>query len=163
MNVQPPLQTQTRKRHSSVTHSISCTERRVRVLLFWASWLRSVDELQQRKVNKVSPGLSGAAVDDSRQDLRLIKNAAPLARRHAEGQGSVSFEPRGLQVAQSGVWEVSTLATSEGREGGKGGRDARGSYLKSITCLTTGTGDLWSTLHNARTYYLSCPVWRWHE
>lgn len=72
----------------------------MRVLLFWASWLWLVGELQQKKV---FPRRIEAAVADSQQDLVLIKNAAPLLLADSRA-GLVSFELgcRSLTVK----WEV---------------------------------------------------------
>lgn len=69
-------------------------------LPFWASWLRLVGELQQKKV---FPRLTEAAVADSQQNLHLIKNAAPLSLADSRA-GLVSFELgcRSLAV----TWEV---------------------------------------------------------
>lgn len=60
----------------------------IRVLLFWAFWLRLVGELQQKAV---IPRLTEAAVTSSQQNLRLIKRAAPLLLADSRA-GLVSFE-----------------------------------------------------------------------
>lgn len=60
----------------------------IRVLLFWAFWLRSVGELQQKTV---IPRLTEAAVTSSQQNLHLIKKAAPLLLADSRA-GLVSFE-----------------------------------------------------------------------
>lgn len=72
----------------------------IRVLLFWASWLRLVGELQQKKV---FPRLTEAAVADSQQNLHLIKNVAPLSLADTRA-GLASFEL--VRRALTVTWEV---------------------------------------------------------
>lgn len=72
----------------------------MRILLFWASWLCLVGELQQKKV---FPRLTEAAVANSQENLHLIKNVPPLSLADSRA-GLVSFELgcRSLAV----TWEV---------------------------------------------------------
>lgn len=72
----------------------------IRVLLFWAFWLRLVGELQQKAV---IPRLTEAAVTSSQQNLRLIKRAAPLLLADSRA-GLVSFEL--VSRALSVTWAV---------------------------------------------------------
>lgn len=70
------------------------------VLLFWASWLRLVGELQQ---NGMFPRRTKAAVGDSQQNLQLIKSAPPLLQVDSRA-GVVSFELACGALAVT--WEV---------------------------------------------------------
>lgn len=72
-------------RDMSVTHLILLSRK---VLLFWASWLQLVGELQQKNV---FPRLTESAVTGSEQNLHLIKNAAQLSLADSRA-GLVSFE-----------------------------------------------------------------------
>ena len=99
INPPPPSQTWTRKRHFSDAFN-DLVNRILRVLLFWASWLWLVGELQQKKV---FPRLTEAAVADSQQNLNLIKNAARLSLADSRA-GLVSFELACRSLAVT--WEV---------------------------------------------------------
>ena len=83
------------QRDVSVTCGRSESVKGLKVLLFWASWLWLVEELQQKNV---FPRWTEAAVADSQQNPHLIKSGAALSRADSRA-GRVSFEPVRTQIS----------------------------------------------------------------
>ena len=84
--ITPPRSSLTRKKCFSDTFDKGFEK--VGILPSLASWLWSLDELQQKKV---FPRLTKAAVSDSQENLHLIKISAALSLSGSRA-GLVSFE-----------------------------------------------------------------------
>lgn len=133
------------------------------VLLFWASWLRLVGELQQ---NGMFPRRTKAAVADSQQNLQLIKSALPLLQVDSR----VGWCPLN-SPAEHWQWRgrfslvTITLCCAATTWQGHAGLDPQ-LHPKTITCLSTWNAatfdrSVWAYISPDALFML--PVWRWHE
>lgn len=133
------------------------------VLLFWASWLRLVGELQW---NGMFPRQTKAAVADSQQNLQLIKSAPPLLQVDSRAGWCPLNSPAGHWQWRGRFSLVTiTLGCAVTTRQGHAGLEPQ-FHPKTITCLSTWKA---ATFDRSVRAYISpdalfmLPVWRWHE